>query len=99
MAVPQLFVVLLDVRLVVVLLVAVVVPLEPLLLVLVELGLEGVVFEGVFGGHFFGVGGAMGRIGLYELFDFLLKLCLLLVDGHWLGVVGGLGGIGGDVAV
>ena len=51
MAVPELLVVLLDVSLVVLLLVAVLVSLMTLLFVVVELGLEGIMLEGIFGGH------------------------------------------------
>ncbi len=51
------------------------------LLVVVELCLESIIFEGVFRRHhFLKVGRLLRRISLNKLFDFLLKLCLLFID-------------------
>lgn len=71
----------------------------PLLLVVVELGLEGIVLEGIFGRHLLRVGGAVRRIRLYELLYLLLELGLPLVDWHWFGVVRDLAWVCGDVAL
>lgn len=69
------------------------VPLE--LLVLLELGLEGVVLEGVLRGHLPGVRGCwpVGGVGLDELPDLLLELGLLLVAGYTLAGLAHLAGV------
>ena len=54
------------------------------LLVVVELCLESIIFEGVFRRHhFLKVGRLLRRISLNKLFDFLLKLCLLFIDNNF----------------
>jgi len=77
--VPDLLLVLLDVSLSIQFL-----PLTLLLLVVVKLGLESVVLEGVFWWHLFWVCGAMGRIRFDEFFNLLLELSFSLVYGDGL---------------